>query len=136
MNARSMENLKDKLCQLLEEIEKKGSITTAELEHIFKITSSIKNIDKVIMADRFDSSYDDGLYNDTMSGRRYSRGVSYNGGMYSGNQYGNENSFRRGYSYGDETASMRDRLETMMNSGNMNSNDKAVLREALSILNK
>lgn len=128
MNTRSMDNLKDKLCQLLEEIEKKGSITTAELEHIYKITSSIKNIDKIVMADRFDSSYDDGVYNSNMSGRRYS--------YRDGNSYRDGSSYRRGYSYGDEAMSMRDRMETIMNSGNMTANDKAVLREALSILEK
>lgn len=132
MNSRSMDNLKDKLCQLLEEIEKKGSITTAELEHIFKITSSIKNIDKIIMADRYDSSYDDGIYNSNMPGRRYRNGNSYG----DGNSYRDGSSYRRGYSYGDEAMSMRDRMETIMNSGNMTANDKAVLREALSILEK
>lgn len=53
-----------------------------------------------------------------------------------GNSYRDGSSYRRGYSYADETMSMRERMETMMNSGNMNSNDKAVLREALSILEK
>lgn len=130
MNTRSMDNLKDKLCQLLEEIEKKGSITTADLEQIYKITSAVKNIDKIVMADRFDSSYDDGRYNDNMSGRRYR--TDYRDGA----SYRDGSSYRRGYSYADETMSMRDRMETMMNSGNMNSNDKAVLREALSILEK
>lgn len=130
MNTRSMDNLKDKLCQLLEEIEKKGSITTADLEQIYKITSAVKNIDKIVMADRFDSSYDDGRYNDNMSGRRYR--TDYRDGA----SYRDGSSYRRGYSYADETMSMRDRMESMMNSGNMNSNDKAVLREALSILEK
>lgn len=130
MNTRSMDNLKDKLCQLLEEIEKKGSITTAELEHIYKITSSIKNIDKIIMADRFDSSYDDGRYNDNMSGRRYRDDMSGRNGYRDGSSY------RRGYSYADETMSMRDRMEAMMNSNNMNANDKAILREAMNLLDK
>lgn len=125
MNTRSMDNLKDKLCSLLEEIEKKGSITTAELEHIYKITSSIKNIDKIVMAERFESSYDDGrMYNDDMSGRRYR------------NDYRNETSSRRGYSYADETMSMRDRMETMMREQNMSPNDKAILREAIGLLDK
>ena len=79
------------------------------------------------MADRFDSSYDDGRrYQDDMSGRRYRTDSSYR----------NDSSYRRGYSYADETMSMRDRMETMMRDQNMSSNDKAILREAMNLLDK
>lgn len=128
MSVKTMEHIKDKLCQLLEEFEKNGSITTAQLENIYKITSSIKNIDKIIMSEIFNNSYDDGrsYYANDMSGRRYRNGSSYNDG----------NSYRRGYSYADETMMVRDRMEAMMRDQGLSNSDKTILREAMNLLDK
>lgn len=44
-----MHELKDKLCDELEEIARKGELGAGDLEIIHKLTDTIKNIDKIEM---------------------------------------------------------------------------------------
>lgn len=69
-----MYELKDKLCDELEEIARKGELGAGDLEIIHKLTDTIKNLDKIEMLD-------DGGYSQTgdweIEGRAYNRGNSY-----------------------------------------------------------
>ena len=82
--------LRDTLCEELEEVAKKESISTSDLDTIDKLAHSIKNLDKILMGEGsynsygYDRSYDgsyarrgrdgdgDGRYNEGRS-RDYSR---------------------------------------------------------------
>lgn len=133
---KNMEELKDMLCEELEEITKKGEISMGDLDVVEKITTSIKNIDKIVMADRYSYGESEGSYGSY-------RG-SYDGGMHdmsNRGSYGNEgSSYARGrhyvrghYSYGDDVST---KLEEMLNDSRMDSNDKRILRQAMEIIRK
>lgn len=49
MSMKMLEELRDNLCEELDKIAMKKSIDNNNLEHIHKLTDSIKNIDKIIM---------------------------------------------------------------------------------------
>lgn len=61
---KSIERLKDILCEELEKISKKGELSAGSLDVIHKLTDTIKNIDKIEMYEEYtqddDSSYDVG----------------------------------------------------------------------------
>ena len=69
-----MHELKDKLCDELEEIANKGELGAGDLEIIHKLTDTIKNLDKIEMLE-------DGGYSQAgdweIEGRAYNRGNSY-----------------------------------------------------------
>lgn len=85
--------LKEKLCEELEEYGRKGELSTGSLEVIDKLAHTVKNLDKIIEAcedDEYSSrggSYDDGM------GGSYARGGRGRGGYHGSNQYG---SYARG----------------------------------------
>lgn len=85
--------LKEKLCEELEEYGRKGELSTGSLEVIDKLAHTVKNLDKIIEAyedDEYSSrggSYDDGM------GGSYARGGRGRGGYRDSNQYG---SYARG----------------------------------------
>ena len=71
-----MHELKEKLCDELEEIAKKGELGAGDLEIVHKLTDTIKNIDKI------EIMKEDGGYSQAgdweMEGRgSYNRGSSY-----------------------------------------------------------
>lgn len=73
-----MHELKEKLCDELEEIAKKGELGAGDLEIVHKLTDTIKNIDKI------EIMKEDGGYSQAgdweMEGRgSYNRGSSYRG---------------------------------------------------------
>lgn len=71
-----MHELKDKLCDELEEIARKGELGAGDLEIIHKLTDTIKNLDKIEMLE------DDGGYSQDggwMARGTYNRGTSYRG---------------------------------------------------------
>ena len=72
-----MHELKEKLCDELEEIARKGEFSAGDLEAVHKLTDTIKNLDKIEMLE-------DGGYSQAgdweMEGRgSYNRGSSYRG---------------------------------------------------------
>ena len=101
---KSLEKLKDMLCEELDKIGKKGELSAGMLETVHKLTDTIKNIDKIEMYEQYEedggSSYARGrgrnARRDSMG--RYSRegGPSYDGD-YSEEGYSEEGgSYRRG----------------------------------------
>ena len=69
-----MHELKEKLCDELEEIANKGELGAGDLEIVHKLTDTIKNLDKIEMLE-------DGGYSQAgdweIEGRAYNRGSSY-----------------------------------------------------------
>ena len=68
-----MHELKDKLCDELEEIARKGELGAGDLEIIHKLTDTIKNLDKIEMLEDGYSQAGDW----EIEGRAYNRGSSY-----------------------------------------------------------
>lgn len=70
-------NLKEMLCDELEEYGKKGELTTGSLDTVDKLAHAIKNIDKIIEKYEDDEySGNTSMYHDDMSmrgGRSYAR---------------------------------------------------------------
>lgn len=84
--------LKEKLCEELEEYGRKGELSTGSLEVVDKLANTIKNLCKIIEAyedDEYSSRYES--YEDGMGGS-YARGGR-RGGRRGANQYG---SYARG----------------------------------------
>lgn len=73
-----MQDLKEKLCEELKDIARKGDLSAGDLETVHKLTDTIKNIDKIEVLE------EDGEYSQTgdweLGGRgTYNRGNSYRG---------------------------------------------------------
>lgn len=64
-------DLKEKLCEELEEYARKQDMGAGDLEVIHKLTDTIKNIDKICMLE------DEGGYSSAVDGDGYGRGSSY-----------------------------------------------------------
>lgn len=106
MSYKTMESLKDMLCEELDEIVETGHIGTNELDIVHKITDTIKNVDKI----ETDVSYGRGR----SYGRHYVRGH---------------------YSNANESMMLADKMDEMIRSNNsMSSQDKDTLRRAMDML--
>jgi len=68
--------LKDMLCEELEEYGKKGELTAGSLETVDKLAHAIKNLDKIIES-KEDEEYSGAMMNDGMGGVYARRGGSY-----------------------------------------------------------
>lgn len=131
-----MHELKEKLCEELEEIARKGELGAGDLEIVHKLTDTIKNIDKIEMLEEDDGYSRDGDWEADMRGT-YGRGSSYRGrkrdsmGRYSrtGRMYPD-----RVYSRGDAKGHMMEQMEDMM--GGANEREKEILRRAMDQLEK
>lgn len=91
-----MEELKDMLCEELEDITAQGKINAGDLDAIDKLTHSIKSIDTIMAMDEY--SNDDGYM---MRRNSYARGDG-RGGNRGGRGYSRRGYSRNGYSYGKE----------------------------------
>ena len=115
-------DLKDKLCEELEEFARKQEMGAGDLEVIHKLTDTIKNIDKICMLEEGDG------YSEAVDGGGYGRGSSYanrgkhyvrghysrDGGM---NGYSTRRRDGRGrYSREDGRSEMMEHLEMAMDS--------------------
>lgn len=138
---KSMHELKEMLCEELEMIAKKGAVSHTDLENVYKLTESVKNIMKIdemgeggtssAPYHRNYSSYDNGSYG---------RGCEWraNGSYADGDMSGRGRHYVRGhYSYADDERSMlSQRLEEMMESSGMSLDDKSIMHKALEILRR
>ena len=107
-------DLKDKLCEELEEIARKPDMGPGDLELIHKLTDTIKNIGKIEMLE------EEGGYSqeDGQDGGGYGRGVSYARGRGGYNRGGrNPRRDSRGrYSRDDGRSEMMEHLEMALDS--------------------
>ena len=123
-----MYELKEKLCDELEEIAKKGELGAGDLEIVHKLTDTIKNLDKIEMLE--DSGYSQ-AGDWEMEGRgSYNRGSSYRGrkrdsmGRYSRDGRGG----RGGYSRHDAKEAMMEQMEMLMEQAGSEREREAIRR--------
>lgn len=92
MSKKAMYDLRNMLCDELDELARKGELGAGDLEIAHKLTATIKNIDKIEMLE------DDGYSHDEDYSRRYSRDGNWQSGMRGA--YGRDTSnARRGTHY-------------------------------------
>lgn len=134
-----MHELKEKLCEELEEIARKGELSAGDLETVHKLTDTIKNIDKIEILD------EDGGYSQAgdweMEGRgSYNRGSSYRGrkrdamGRYSRDR-GGRMMPNWMYSRADAKDHMMDELEEAMNAATTD-RERDIIKRAMDQLEK
>lgn len=104
--------LKDKLCEELEEIARKPDMGPGDLEIIHKLTDTIKNIGKIEMLEEEGGYSQDDGYD---AGGGYGRGVSYargRGGRRSGRNTRRDSMGR--YSRNDGRSEMMEHIEAAL----------------------
>ena len=123
-----MHELKEKLCDELDEIARKGELGAGDLEIIHKLTDTIKNLDKIEMLE--DGGYSQaGDWEADMRGT-YGRGSSYRGrkrdsmGRYSREGRGG----RGGYSRHDSKEAMMEQMEMLMDQAGSEREREAIRR--------
>lgn len=133
-----MHELKEKLCDELEEIANKGELGAGDLEIVHKLTDTIKNLDKIEMLE-------DGGYSQAgdweIEGRAYNRGNSYarrkrdSMGRYS--RDGSIMRYRDGrmYSRADAKEHMMGELEEAMDAATTD-REKDIIKRAMEQLEK
>lgn len=121
---RTLEDLRDKLNDELEKINKKASMGPADLEAIHKLTDTIKNIDKICIMDmdgysgagdweargHFGDMYSRRNRDGRNGGNSYARGRERNARRDSRGRYSRDN----GYSYDDAKEDLVDELKDLM----------------------
>lgn len=123
-----MRELKEKLCDELEEIARKPEMGAGDLEIIHKLTDTIKNLDKIEMLE--DGGYSQaGDWEADVRGT-YGRGSSYRGrkrdsmGRYSREGRGG----RGGYSRHDAKEAMMEQMEMLMDQAGSEREREAIRR--------
>ena len=127
-----MHELKEKLCEELDEIARKPEMGAGDLEIIHKLTDTIKNLDKIEMLE--DGGYSQAGYRD--GGSSYNRGSSYANrgkhyvrGHYSRDGYSNEGrGSRGGYSRHDAKEAMMEQMEMLMEQAGSEREREAIRR--------
>ena len=134
-----MHELKEKLCDELEEIANKGELGAGDLEIVHKLTDTIKNLDKIEMLE-------DGGYSQAgdweIEGRAYNRGNSYarrkrdSMGRYSRDGRMMRGGYRDGrmYSRAEAKDEIMEKIEDMMEDADPK--EKEILRRAMDQLEK
>ena len=127
-----MHELKDKLCDELEENARKGELGAGDLEIIHKLTDTIKNLDKIEMLEDGYSQAGDW----ESEGRAYNRGSSYarrkrdSMGRYSRDGRMMRGGYRDGrmYSRADAKDDMMDQMEALMEQAGSEKEREAIRR--------
>lgn len=136
MSTRTYEKLKDKLCYELDEIAKKDSWSSGDLDMTHKLTDTIKNIHKIEKLEEDLGYSGDG---DWRAEGRYSRGNGragshYTGGYYShdgdGNYSGGRYSRNGRYSMDDGRDMFGRGMRSMMANEAYNPNEREMMRNA------
>ena len=127
-----MYELKEKLCDELEEIAKKGELGAGDLEIVHKLTDTIKNIDKI------EIMKEDGGYSragDWEMRGTYDRGSSYRRKRDSMGRYSRDGRTMRGgyrdgrmYSRADAKDDMMDQMEALMEQAGSEKEREAIRR--------
>ena len=118
-----MHELKEKLCEELEEIARKPEMSAGDLEAAHKLTDTIKNIDKIEMLEEDDGSSRAGNWEADMRGT-YARGSSYRGRKRdSMGRYSRDGRYSR-----HASPDMMDKLQTMMDNASTERERDAIRR--------
>ena len=140
-----IEKIKKMLCKELDEYAMKGRISGSDLDMIWKLTDTVKNLDKIEMLEDGDSydGYSEMREYPYMGGSSYARGrgryakrdsmgrYSSEGGSYEGgSSYGDysERTDRR-YSRGDAKDRMMNKLGSMMEDADPN--EREILKDCM-----
>ena len=124
-----MHELKEKLCDELDEIARKGELGAGDLEIVHKLTDTIKNLDKIEMLEDDGGYSQAGDWEANMRGT-YGRGSSYRGrkrdsmGRYSREGRGG----RGGYSRHDAKEAMMEQMEMLMDQAGSEREREAIRR--------
>ena len=121
-----MHELKEKLCDELEEIARKPEMGAGDLEIIHKLTDTIKNIEKI------DKLSDDGYSHDYSGDRSYDRASSYRRKRDSMGRYSRDRDYSMDYSRARDD--MMTRMEDLMQSAT--GKDKEEIRKCMERLEK
>ncbi len=109
------EELKDMLCEELEEITKKGELTAGSLDTVDKLTHAIKSIDTIVAMEDYGDDYSHRRsYDGQMDGMRSERRRMYDGRSYA-RKRDSMGRYSRGYSYADAKEDMIADLHEVMN---------------------
>lgn len=138
-----MIDLKEKLCRELDDYAKKSEYTTQHLDHIQKLTDSIKNINKILILEEDMEGYSgaDGYYmrGDYGHGNSYAnRGEHFVRGHYSRGMYddGEDYSNARGGRYTRRYSRGGDVIEKMQEMlRGADDRDRAVIERCIKDLN-
>lgn len=124
MSMRAYEDIKEMLCDEIDEIARKGEISAGDLEALYKLTDTIKNIDKIVMLEE-DGGYSQagdweamgrGRFGDDFARNSYDDG----GNSYRGQRrdsmgrYSRARDGRRGYSRDGGKDDMMEHVDMMM----------------------
>ena len=123
MSMRSLEKLRDMLCEELDNIAEQGELNTGALEVIDKLVHSVKNIDKIMMADGYSRTGE-------WDAEGYMRGNSYRRGRDGMGRFTSRDS---GYSRDDGTDRAIEQLEDMLKDAGGESEHMAI-KKAISVL--
>lgn len=127
MSKKAMYDLRNMLCDELDELAQKGELGAGDLEIAHKLTDTIKNIDKIEMMEDEDYSghYPRGDWEADVRGT-YGRGVSYRG---------RHRDSRGRYSRADGMDHLRDQINDMMRDTD-DERVKDVLRRAVELMER
>lgn len=154
MGKKAMEDLKEMMCRELDDISKKGSLSTGDLDVAHKLTDTIKNIYKIDMLEQSSGGYSGGDWSARGSYGRmtgYSRDAAYRAdgnyakdgnyaqaaydddypGAYSGMHY-----VRGHYSRDDGKEAMARQMRDMIDQGGMSQSDRQTLMKAMEVLQR
>ena len=130
-----MYNLKEMLCNELEELTRKGELSAGDLEAVDKLTHSIKSIVTIMAMEdggySNDGSYEYSGYGRSGARRRDSMGRYADGGSYRSYRDGGYSSRR--YSRDEGKSQMIEQLESMMEDAS-SQEEREVMKQALSKL--
>ena len=135
MEMRTLESLKKILCKELDKIERKGDLSSGDLETIHKLTDTIKNLGKIEMLE--DGGYSGGTWTArgdypskyAMDDEIYDRGNSYARRRDSMGRYS-----RTGYAEAEDM--VIDHIKKMMQTGNLSQADRNTLAQAMNVLQR
>ena len=118
-----MHELKEKLCEELKEIARKGELGAGDLEIVHKLTDTIKNLDKIEMLEEHGDYSRAGDWEADMRGT-YARGSSYRGRKRdSMGRYSRDGRYSR-----HASPDMMDKLQTMMDNASTERERDAIRR--------
>lgn len=132
MSMKALDELRDMLCEELDEIAKKQELSAGDLETVHKLTDTIKNIDKICIMDETGEYSQAGDWEAEMRGN-YGRGSSYaNRGQHYVRGHYSRSDARRGrdgrYSRTDAKDHMMEQLEAMMEDARNEKEREAIRR--------
>lgn len=124
---RGLHEIKEMLCKELGEYARKGELSAGSLDALHKLTDTIKNIDKIEMLEGGGYSRN-GSYDSYGEEDSYRRGYSRDDSYRRGGSYDDGDSYRRGYSHDGGKEQMVRKMEEMLRYVDNEDQRKAVER--------